>query len=263
MNLKLSVVLITYNEEKNLERTLRAAWQVADEIVVLDSLSLDNTPAICAKYNVRFFQEPWQGYAQTKNRANQLAAYDWILSLDADEELSPELIQSILSFKRSPPQTPVAGIITRLPYYCGFWIRHSGWNPDKKTRLFNRKWAYWEGKYIHEKIVFRIPVATVLLPGYCYHYTVHSLEEHLQVINKFSALQAEELASQSSSITFFHLGVKPFAEFIRSYIIKGGFRDGIPGLIVSSFNAFAKFLKYAQYWMKINQKQKDREEKIS
>jgi glycosyltransferase involved in cell wall biosynthesis len=254
MTLKLSVVLITYNEEKNLERTLRAATQVAEEIVVLDSFSSDNTPAICEKYNARFFQLPWQGYAQAKNSANELATYDWILSLDADEELSQELINAIRSFKNSPPKTPVAGIITRLPNYCGFWIRNSGWNPDKKARLFNRKWAYWEGKYIHEKIVFRTPVSTVLLQGYCYHYTVHSVEEHLQVINKFSSLQAEELASQNAPVTFFHLGVKPFAEFIRSYFIKGGFRDGLPGLIVCSFNAFAKFLKYAKYWMKIQNK---------
>ncbi|MDW8159335.1 MAG: glycosyltransferase family 2 protein [Bacteroidia bacterium] len=249
MVIKLSVVIITYNEEKNIARTLRAATSVADEIVVLDSYSTDNTANICASFNVCFFQQPWKGYANAKNYANTLASYDWILSLDADEELSSELIASIQAFKQREPTVPTVGIITRLPNYCGFWIRYSGWNPDKKVRLFNRKWAFWQGEYIHEKVCYQVPVKEVHLHGFCYHYTVHTLEEHMEAINKFSSLQVQELADRSAPLNCYHLIIKPLAEFIRSYIVKGGFRDGWPGFIVCSFNAFSKFLKYAKYWL--------------
>src|SRR5580700_10455407 len=145
--IRISTVIITFNEERNLARCLDSVKNIADEIIVVDSYSTDNTAAIAAAYNARFIQNEFAGYSQQKNFATQQASYDWILSLDADETLSAELINSIMEVKSAPQFS--AYQIPRLTNYCGKWIRHCGWYPDKQTRLYDRTKGCWEEKKVH------------------------------------------------------------------------------------------------------------------
>ncbi len=248
--MQISVVIITFNEEKNIEKCLQAASKIADEIVVLDSFSTDKTEEICKKYNVNFVTREWESYTLSKNFANNISKFDWILSLDADEVLSDVLINSLNKLNLN--ENAVYSI-KRLPNYCGKWIYHSGWNPDVKTRLFNRKTSYWQGEYIHETIFIPQNFKTILLKGDCYHYTVHSIQEHINQINKFSELQAIEMFKKGKKANLLHFIVKPFFEFFKSYFIKKGFLDGKYGFIISSLNAFSRFAKYTKLYQ-LNQK---------
>lgn len=244
---KLSVVIITKNEARNIARCLDTAIPVADEILVVDSFSTDNTIEICTQYKIRFVQTQWQGYAQTKNYANSLAQYDWILSLDADEVLDKSLQDSILAEKSN--SFPVEGYsIRRLPYYCGKPIYYSNWNPDVKVRLFNRTKAQWQGAFIHETIVFSKPLKPALLSGLCHHFTMHSIEDHLNTINRFTTLQALERIKQNQKTTWIDFTIKPLFEFFKSYWIKKGFLDGRYGLIISMMNAYSRFLRAAKVY---------------
>ena len=159
---KLSVVIITFNEEQNIARCLDSVQGVADDVVVLDSFSTDATERISRKYDVNFIQRKWEGYSRTKNFANNQAKYDWILSLDADEALSDKLRASILEIKSR--EIPETCSFNRLTNYCGNWIRHSGWYPDVKVRLFERNQGHWEGK-IHEQLVFKTEMPVLHLEG--------------------------------------------------------------------------------------------------
>ncbi len=245
--MQISVVIITFNEENNIDQCLKAASQVADEIVVLDSFSTDKTEEICKKYNVNFVTRKWEGYTLSKNHANKIAKFDWILSLDADEVLSDVLINSLNELKSNLKENVVYSI-KRLPNYCGQWIYHSGWNPDIKIRLFNKTSSYWQGEFIHETIFVPQNHLTTLLKGDCYHYTVHSIQEHINQINKFSELQAIEMFKKGKKANLFHFIVKPFFEFFKSYVIKRGFLDGKYGFIISSLNAFSRFAKYSKLY---------------
>jgi len=251
---KLSAVIITLNEERNIGRCLASLHGVADDVVVVDSHSTDGTEALCRAAGARFVVTDWQGYAATKNYANSLAQHDLILSLDADEELSPALRQSLLALKQTLPDAPDPAQpplyeLDRLPNYCGRWIRHSGWYPDWKPRLFDRRYTHWVGDFIHETPHTTPAVPPQRLTGHLHHYTIQSLTEHLAVINKYSDLQAAELRRRGKRAAVWQLLVKPPAEFFISYVLKRGFLDGRMGFIVSSMNALGKFMKYAKRLM--------------
>jgi glycosyltransferase involved in cell wall biosynthesis len=238
---KLSVVIITFNEAKNIERCLLSVRAVADEIIVYDSFSIDNTCKIAEKYGAKVFQEKWQGYAISKNEANKKTSNDWILSLDADEVLSEELQNDILALKVNGLKT---ASFKRLTNYCGTWIRHAGWYPDIKLRLFNKHQMQWEG-LIHEelKAIMNESIIPVLLSGDCLHYSYYTIEEHIKQSEKFSALSAQNLFQKGEKSNFIKLYFAPIFKFIKMYFIKLGILDGYYGYVVCKISAKAIYLR--------------------
>jgi glycosyltransferase involved in cell wall biosynthesis len=238
---KISAVIITFNEEKNIGRCLDSLHNVCDEIIVLDSFSTDKTEVICRQKGVIFHQHTWLGYAGSKNLANEKSANDWILSIDADEELSAELAHSILDVKENLSE--IFYSFNRLTNYCGTWIRHSGWYPDTKIRIFNRNKAHWEGS-IHEKLIFdnRIPVEN--LKGNLYHYSYYTLQDHKRQIEKYSLLAAEELKAKGKNTNMMKIIFFPLIKFIETFFFKKGFLDGAAGFQISRMTAKATKLKH-------------------
>jgi len=240
----ISAVIITKNEERNIERCLESLQNVVDEVIVVDSFSTDATKEICEKYDVKFFQQEWLGYAEQKNYANSLSAYDVILSIDADEALSPELRQSLLALKSADPQNFVYQM-NRLTNYCGQWIHHCGWYPDKKIRIFNRNTAKWSGT-IHETLSFPSDMQVISLKGDLYHYSFYSIDEQIAQTNKYSALAAKRYFEQNKKCSVAMILLKTTWQFMRDYFFKGGFLDGFYGLVICRINALTVFLKYVK-----------------
>lgn len=243
---KLSVVIITNNEEKNIGRCLQSVRDLADEIVVVDSFSNDKTREICGQYGVTFIQREWEGYTATKNFAMAQAHHDLILSLDADEVLSDELRQSIRSVlaKRSAD----GYTMNRLTNFCGQWIKHGGWYPDKKLRLIDRRKGTWTGGHLHERLVLSDGSVKAHLQGDLLHYSFHSISDHIRQIDKFSALRAQSYLEKGVRVTWWHLFIKPGFSFFRTYILKAGFLDGYYGYIIAYGTAYAHFLRYAKLY---------------
>lgn len=240
---KLSAVIITYNEEKNIGRCINSLQGVADEIVVLDSFSEDKTEAICRELNVVFLQHAFDGHIQQKNRAAAHASHNRILSLDADEALDDELKAAIRNFKRE--ESPAESYrFNRLNFYCGKALRYT-WQPDFKIRLWKKGSGRWEGKNPHDTFVPKNIKATKTLKGNLLHYSFDSIEEHIRQINKFSEIAARELfeKGEKSGIKLFS---SPLSAFLKQYILKAGFRDGYYGFVVAVNSAFAKFAKYSK-----------------
>lgn len=238
---KLSVVIITYNEEKNIERCLESVKMVADEIVVVDSFSEDATAEICATYNTIFVQKIWKGYSETKNIGNSIAANDWILSLDADEALSPELQQAIQDLKNS--NNIQTAKFNRLTNYCGKWIKYGSWYPDTKIRLFNKHEAKWEGE-IHERLMFKPKEQAVLLKGDCLHYSYYTLNDHYNQVEKYTSLAAQDLFNKGFHPSILHLYLSPIFKFFKEYILLLGFLNGNVGYTIAHISAYAVMLKY-------------------
>ena len=241
---KLSVVIITYNEEKNIERCLQSVLNVADEIIILDSFSTDQTVSIAEKHNAKVFNHEFLGYANQKNYANNLATYDLILSLDADEALSEELRESILSVKKNIPFD--AYKVNRLTNYAGTWIHHCGWYPDQKIRLFNKKNASWGGPRLHELLILPKESKIGHLQGDLLHYSFHTEMDHLIQIDKFTSISSKELFDNGKKATFYHLYIKPSIRFFTDYIIKLGILDGRAGFIVCKNAYKASYMKYSK-----------------
>ncbi len=238
---QLSVVIITFNEEKNIGRCLESIQDIADDVVVVDSFSTDTTESICKKYNVNFIQHKWEGYSDTKNFANAQAKFDWVLSLDADEALSEDLKRSILKIKEEKELKTCK--FNRLTNYCGSWIKHCGWYPDTKTRIFDRRITKWEG-LIHEKLVIDSKQEALLLNGDCLHYSYATTDQHLLQTEKFTTLSAKDLFSKGKKSDFIKLYFSPVIKFIRSYIFQLGILDGYHGFLVCKISAYSTFLKY-------------------
>jgi glycosyltransferase involved in cell wall biosynthesis len=244
----LSAVIITYNEEKNIARCIESVRRVADEILVVDSFSTDATESICKSCGVTFVQHPFEGHIEQKNFALSQARHDYILSLDADEALGPELEASIAAIKNDWKHDGYA--CNRLTCYCGQWIRHSGWYPDRKLRLFDRRKAGWGGINPHDRIIMA-PGATIRhIPGDLLHYTFNSVAEHVAQVNKFSEIKAEGLFRKGEKINLLRLMLEPLFKFFKSYVVKAGFLDGWYGLIISANSAHAIFLRYAKLYEK-------------
>ena len=242
---KLSVTIITKNEERNIERCLESVKDIADEIVVVDSGSTDETEAICKKFKVNFFYKDWSGYAEARNHAATIAQNDWILSLDADEALSEELKKSILQQKHS--NDLITGSVKRLTNYCGKWIRHCGWYPDVKTRLYNRNTISWKGN-IHEELVPK-PEKNLLLEGDLLHYSYYSITEHIRQADRFTTLTAQAAYEKGKRSSVLKILLNPCIKFIKSYFLQLGFLDGMYGFIVCRISAQATFYKYVKLWM--------------
>ena len=238
---KLSVVIITYNEEKNIGRCLESVKSIADEIVVVDSFSEDATAEICATHNTIFVQKIWKGYSETKNIGNSIATNDWILSLDADEALNEELQNSILKLKNQGKMQTAQ--FNRLTNYCGKWIKYGSWYPDTKIRIFNRAEAKWEGE-IHEKLIFNTSNIPLHLKGDCLHYSYYTLSDHYNQVEKYTTLAAQDLFKKGYKPTFFHIYLSPIFKFIKDYILQMGFLNGNEGYTIAHISSYAVRLKY-------------------
>ena len=239
----LSVVIITFNEEKNIERCLRSVKSVADEIVVLDSFSTDQTPAICLEYGVKFFQHTFDGHIQQKNRAIGFATYPNVLSLDADEALDEKLCDAILKAKND--FRCEGYYMNRLTNYCGHWVKHCGWYPDKKLRLFDSSKGHWAGINPHDKYeLLAGDKNTGHLEGNILHYSYYSIQEHYKQVEYFTTISANAYFNAGKKAPLFKLFVNPIAKFLDHFVLKLGFLDGKAGYLISTISAYATYLKY-------------------
>jgi len=241
----ISVVIITLNEEKNLSRCLQSIQEIADEILIVDSFSNDKTEEIARSFKARFIQNKFEDYVSQHTFADQHASNDLILTLDADEALSEELQKSIKEIKKDNPGFD-GYFMNRMTNYCGKWIKHSGWYPDKKLRLYNRKKGQWAGQLVHEKFELQKETKTGYLKGDILHYSFYTIEEHIQQANKFSTLGAKVLATRNKKIPCFFLVMKPVAKFIRNYFFRLGFLDGFYGFTICYITAAETFYKYVK-----------------
>jgi glycosyltransferase involved in cell wall biosynthesis len=239
---KISATIITYNEERNLPRAIESL-RCADEIVVIDSGSTDRTVKIAQKLGARVIDSPWPGYAKQKNLAADSAANDWILSIDADESLSEALEGEIWRLKKSGPQFD-AYTMPRMAQYLGRWIRHSGWYPDRKIRLYNRLKATWTGDFVHESVNVEGTIGH--LESNLLHFTCESLSEHLRTMDRYTTLAAEQLLASGERVTWGRLIFEPPWTFFRTYVLKLGFLDGLEGLAIANMAALYNFVKYAK-----------------
>jgi glycosyltransferase involved in cell wall biosynthesis len=241
----LSVVIITYNEERNIARCLEAVRGVADEVMVVDSFSTDNTVAICEQLGARVVQHAFEGYVQQKNYATAQARHDYVLQLDADEVLTEELRQSILEAKLNWQHAGYT--LARLTNYCGSWVRHGGWYPDRKLRLYDRRLGQWEGLLLHERYEVALGQSVGQLRGDALHYSYDSVEQHVQQLNRFTSIAADELWLRGKRrVSVFHLLLKPWWKFVHGYFFRLGFLDGFAGLSIATISAWGVFLKFAK-----------------
>lgn len=249
---RISATIITYNEEKNIERCLKSLQGVADEIIVVDSFSNDRTKEICAKYNVSFFERKFKGYSDQKNWAIEQTTNDIILSIDADEELSEKLKNSILEVKNNWQLDGY--FFNRMTNYCGKWVKHSGWYPDKQFRLWDKSMGKWNENKIHEKVQLELTSSTGFLKGDLLHYSFYSIHQHIAQINKYSELKADQLYLKGKKTNILKIIFKPLIKFLKHYIINFGFLDGFTGLVISTNSAHSEFLKQIKLQQKYNEK---------
>ncbi|HEX7017199.1 MAG TPA: glycosyltransferase family 2 protein [Cyclobacteriaceae bacterium] len=243
---KLSAVIISLNEERDIGRCLESLIDVCDEIIVLDAYSSDRTADICRAAGVTFLQREWKGYSEAKNHANSLAAGDLIVSLDADEALSPELAESIHALRENaPPHTAYS--MNRLNHYFGGWIRHGDWYPDRKTRVFRKNEARWEGA-IHEKLVFNSGTRVVRLKGDLLHYASPTVRDYVAKSWRYAQLVARtDLEQRRRKLWLYHAAIKPVSLFVRSYFLKLGFLDGYRGFLLAVIAAWERYMRYVAF----------------
>ena len=249
--ISISAVIITYNEERNIVGCLESLEGIADEIVIIDSNSTDNTEKLCAPFNVRFIQHDFEGFMQQKTWAVAQAKYDYILSLDADEQLSDELKTSVLLAKNNWISDGYS--FNRLTNYIGKWIRHCGWYPDTKLRLWDRRKGNWSGINLHESVKMQENTVIQKLKGDLLHYSYFSIRQHLDQINKFTDIAANEGIIKRKKSSLFIAVFKSIWKFKRDYIFKLGFLDGYYGFVVCALSAYAVFVKY----LKMNELKKE------
>lgn len=254
---RISACITAGNEEKNIRRCLKSvAW--ADEIIVVDSFSTDRTADICREYTESVHQHEWRGYIGQKNLIKDMATCPWILFVDADEEVSPPLRDEIATAFRKPEHAEYAGYeFPRMVYYLGRWIRHGDWYPDIKLRLFRKELGTCGGQEPHDRTTVDGAVRQLRSP--IYHYTYEGITDQLTTVNRFSTITAESKFAQGQQFRIADLLLRPVARFMRSYVLRAGFRDGLPGLVVSGTIAYGVFVKYAKLW-ELHHKAKQRKE---
>ena len=243
--MKITATVITFNEEANIARALASvAW--ADEIVVVDSESRDRTAEVARRFTDRVIVRPWPGYSAQKNFAAEQASHDWVFSLDADEQVSDELRREIESLKQTTGPAVSGYEMPRLTFYLGRWIRHSGWYPDWKLRLYDRRRARWVGDYVHEGLA--VDGATARLSGDLLHFTVENASAHHLRIDRYTTLAADGAYAQGKRGSIASIIFSPPLTFLRSYVFKLGFLDGLQGYAIARFAAHYAFLKNLKLW---------------
>jgi glycosyltransferase involved in cell wall biosynthesis len=246
--MKISGIIITFNEEKRIESCIRSLLTVCDEVVVLDSFSTDKTESICRAQGVKFYQQPFLGYIEQKNAALELAQFEWVLSLDGDECLSDEAIAKIKDIKTNGPKAD-GYTLNRLNNYCGQWIWHCGWYPDRKLRLVKRDEFRWGGKNPHDLLMpIKEESVVAKIDAHFLHYSYDTIAEHIEQTNRFTTLSAVEFYNSGRRVGSLYSFVRGFLQFFRDYILKRGFLDGRYGLVVCLINALATFLKFEKIY---------------
>ena len=240
--INLSAVIITFNEERNIARCLESLAGIADELVVIDSLSTDRTVEIAESFGARVISQKFLGHIEQKNFALEQARYDHAISLDADEALDDTLRASILKVKEHFSSDGYS--MNRLTNYCGQWIRHCGWYPDIKLRLINQKLGSWQGVNPHDRYELRNGSKIKHLKGDLLHYSFYSIDEHERQIDKFSDISANAKYESGIRSSWLKIIVKTGAKFLKTYVIKLGFLDGYYGWVICTKSAKANFLKY-------------------
>jgi glycosyltransferase involved in cell wall biosynthesis len=245
MREKISACIMTYNEEANIRRCLESvSW--CDEIVVLDSFSTDRTMEICRELTDRVYQQEWQGYIGQRNLVRKMATHPWVLFLDADEEVSPNLRDSIRKEFGDRSTHYVGYEFPRLVFYLGKWIKHGSWYPDVKLRLFLKDRGRSGGVEPHDTVVIDGPVKRMKYP--IWHYTYKDLTDHINTMNRFSTISAQSMFERGRRFRWSDFFIRPTWRFFKGYIMRGGWIDGKRGLIIATINAFGVAMKYSKLW---------------
>lgn len=243
----LSVTIITFNEEHNIERCLKSVQKVADEIIVIDSFSTDKTKAICENFDVKFLTNTFAGHIEQKNYALAQTSYDMVLSLDADEALNQELEKSILNLKTKKAQDSYS--FKRLTHYVDKWIYNCGWYPDTKLRLFNKTKGQWGGDNPHDIVKMKDPnISSSILKGHLLHYSYDSISDHINQTNKFTSIAANASFKKGQRSSLFKIFTRPTLKFFKDYFLKRGFLDGRYGFIICCINSLSALLKYSKLY---------------
>ena len=242
----ISAIIITFNEALSIERCLSSIVGIADEIIVVDSFSADSTEDLCRKYNARFVKHEFTGFMDQKNYSLTLASYKYILSLDADEALSPELRDSLAEVKNNLVSDGY--LFNRLGNFCGQWIRHSAWYPDRQLRLFNKEMGKWGTKNVHE--TFRMVAGSKItrLKGDLLHWSSDSVDDFSDKIRSYSDIAAKEFFKKGKKATVFTPSIHYIWRLFLTYFLHLGFLDGRNGWIVCSLGAKSSYLKYS--WLR-------------
>jgi glycosyltransferase involved in cell wall biosynthesis len=246
MREKISACITAGNEERNIRRCLDSIkW--CDEIIVVDSFSADKTAEICREYTDLVYHHRWLGYIGQKNLIKDLASHPWILFIDADEEVSPGLKQEILdAFEQRRSDDAAGYLFPRMVWYMNRWIRHGDWYPDAKLRLFRKEKGTCGGREPHDRTTVDGPVKRMRNP--LYHYTYTDIADHTATLNRFSNITAEGWYNENKPFRRRDLIFRPPIRFLRGYLIRGGFMDGLPGFIIAALTAYGVFVKYATLW---------------
>jgi glycosyltransferase involved in cell wall biosynthesis len=249
-----SVYVLTTNNRRTIEQCLKSlSW--AQELVVVDSFSQDGTYDLCKQYADKIFQRKWTGHREQYQYAADLTTRDWIMFVDADEEIPPELAEEIGIALKGKEGDFDGYFVYRRTYYLGRWIRYGGWYPDGEIRLYRREKGRWEGG-LHAKLVVDGKIG--VLRNQYHHYTYGNISDQIQTIDKYSQIAAEDLYQRGDKFSFFRLLFHPLFRFIKEYLLKSGFRDGLPGFIIIISTMYYVFIKYAKLWeMTISQKEKE------
>ena len=241
---KLSVVIITLNEERNIGRAIDSVSPISDEIIILDSFSTDKTAEICQSKGVTFVQREWEGYSKTKNYANSLAQFDWIFSLDADEACDQNLRENI--HKEKEKGFEGVYMVNRLTNYCGKWIKHSTWYPDWKIRIFKKDNTLWVGEFVHEELEFKDSVEIKKLDGHLEHYSYYNYKEHRQRADKYSILTAKKLHIAGKTAGPLRPYISSFGRFVTMFVLNLGFLDGWKGFKIAQISGQSNKVKYQE-----------------
>lgn len=242
-----SIAIITRNEERDLPRALDSVKNFA-EIIIVDSFSTDKTLEIAASYNAKIFQHAWPGFAQQKQRAIDYATLPWVLILDADECVTDSSSSEIATAINNPAYQGY--YLPRKNFFLGKWIRHGGFSSDFTLRLFKKAVAQMEMREVHEKPV--VKGATGTLKHYLEHYSHYDLDDYVTKTQYYASLSATQMANSGRKVSALHLVLKPLYAFIKIYLLKQGFRDGVRGFILAFLFSYSTFLKYAKLWERQN-----------
>lgn len=254
--LKITATIITFNEAKNI-RAACESLRWADEIVVVDSESSDQTCEIARECGARVIVRAWQGFAAQKQFAADAAVHDWIFSLDADERVSPQLLDSIEDLRATSVNRADGYRIARRSFYMNRWIRGGGWYPDFQLRLYNRRRGQWQGAHVHESVKMEKSARIGNLQGDMLHYSFADANEHARmIVERYAPLGARQMFEDGRRTNAFEVALAGTFAFTRSYFFKGGFRDGFAGFCIARFAAHHAFLKHLLLW-EMQQQSKD------
>lgn len=244
---KLTAIIPVFNEEKHIEEVL-ASVSFADEILIVDSFSTDATLELAKRFQPKILQRKFDYHAAQKNWAIPQAAHEWILLVDADERVTPELKDEILMHLENPPNNSVAGFwIGRINHFMGERIHYSGWRNDKVIRFFRKSACRYKDKYVHEEIESDGKIE--FLKEKLLHYTYESLDKFMQKLNRYATLQAKDYDTRTGKLTPYHFVMKPIWGFAKHYFVQSGFRDGVPGLVIGYIQGYTVFMRYVKLWL--------------